>query len=338
MLNIDSINGFTVGGLGIYASGLQQYALYDLKKLPSMNHLRLQSKKLAILVLGVQRSGTSALTKTLSMGGLELPKTLIEPDPLNPLGFWESDVLLTIHRHLLNACGSNLTDILPLPKGWLELASVQALEADLERAFISEFGDTNHCIVKDPRICRLFPIWRRLLDRLGWDYRVVIPVRHPAEVIGSMEHQGKAVGLRAQLVWLLGFLAAEAASRGVRRGFITFDQLLEDPITHAERLSNELDLNLQYDEQARAEVKEYLTFKPRNRAKEEARDRQVTPICRAAFQWAQAQAGGAPSSVRIERLQSLHRTGVTVCKPLLRTRKWILRHTRDRNPSAEESA
>lgn len=293
---------------------------------------------MALLILGVQRSGTSALTRTLSMGGLQLPKSLIEPNPVNPRGFWESEVFLMLHRRILAACRSDLTDILPLPGRRLESRPVHQLEADLERALGSEFGEASRCLIKDPRICRLFPIWQRILDRLGWQYRVIIPVRHPAEVIGSMKHQGQVAGLRGQLVWLQGFLAAEQASRGVRRSFITFDQLLEDPIRQAVRLSDELSLNLEFGEEVRSQIRQFLNHRPRNRANELVRDRQVLPICRAAFNWAQAQANGTPSSVRIERVQMGYRMAATAFGPLIRTRRWILESARNRNRSEDSAA
>jgi hypothetical protein len=257
------------------------------------------------------------------MGGLQLPKTLIQPDPLNPRGFWESEVFLKLHRRILAACRSDLTDVLPLPDGWLASAPVQQLEVDLERALASEFGDASRCLIKDPRICRLFPIWQRILDRLGWEYRVIIPARHPAEVVGSMKHQGKAAGLRGQLAWLQGFLAAEYSSRGVRRSFITFDQLLEDPVRHATRLSDELSLKLEFGEAVRSQIRDFLSHRPRNRVNELVRDRQILPMCRAAFNWAQAQAGGASNSVRIERVQMRYRMAMTVFGPVLRAKRRV---------------
>lgn len=293
---------------------------------------------MAILILGVQRSGTSALTRTLSLGGIQLPKTLIKPDPINPRGFWESNVFLMLHHRILVACRSGLNDILPLPAQWLASAQVQDLEVDLERALRSEFGEAPRCLIKDPRICRLFPIWQRLLDRLGWQYRVIIPVRHPVEVVRSMEHQGEVAGLKAQLAWLQGFLAAEQASRGVCRSFITFDQLLEDPIRHAVRLSNELDLNLEFDDEARSQVGRFLNHRPRNRTDDLVRARRVLPICRAAFNWARGQAGETTSPVQIKRVQMVYRMAVTTLGPVLRTKRRILGAARDRSRSEKRSA
>jgi hypothetical protein len=98
-----------------------------------------------------------------------------------------------------------------------------------------------------------------------------------------------------------------------------------------------LSLGLEFGEEVRSQIRQFLSHRPRNRVNELVRDRQVLPMCRAAFNWAQAQAGGAPSSVRIERVQMAYRVAATVFGPVIRTRRWILESTRNRN-RAEESA
>jgi hypothetical protein len=42
-----------------------------------------------IFILGMARSGTSALTRVLSLCGCALPKSLKEANDGNPRGFWE---------------------------------------------------------------------------------------------------------------------------------------------------------------------------------------------------------------------------------------------------------
>jgi hypothetical protein len=42
-----------------------------------------------VLILGMHRSGTYALSRALNLSGLRLPKDLLEPNQDNPMGFWE---------------------------------------------------------------------------------------------------------------------------------------------------------------------------------------------------------------------------------------------------------
>ena len=96
----------------------------------------------AILVLGMHRSGTSALAGMLSLCGASLPATLMPPADYNPKGFFESLSIFRAHQQLLAELGSSWDDQSPLPKGWLDSTlgrqqrdSMAALvEKNLERA------------------------------------------------------------------------------------------------------------------------------------------------------------------------------------------------------------
>jgi len=47
------------------------------------------SNQQAIIILGMHRSGTSALTRVLNLLGMELGQPLLPPHPTNETGFWE---------------------------------------------------------------------------------------------------------------------------------------------------------------------------------------------------------------------------------------------------------
>ena len=60
------------------------------------------SSRQAILVAGMHRSGTSALTRVLSLLGADLPENLAPALPdNNETGFWESVDLMKLHDKML---------------------------------------------------------------------------------------------------------------------------------------------------------------------------------------------------------------------------------------------
>src|SRR4030095_1407423 len=79
----------------------------------------------ALLVLGMHRSGTSALTNLLVHLGAAPPKTLMGPNQNNPLGFWESQSLCALHDRLLNAAGSSWDAWTALDAAAFERAAAQ---------------------------------------------------------------------------------------------------------------------------------------------------------------------------------------------------------------------
>src|SRR5688572_11653374 len=54
----------------------------------------------AILVLGMHRSGTSAITRVLNLAGAFLPGPFAAPAPDNETGHWESTAVVAVHDEL----------------------------------------------------------------------------------------------------------------------------------------------------------------------------------------------------------------------------------------------
>ncbi|MEO0034615.1 MAG: hypothetical protein RLZZ501_638, partial [Pseudomonadota bacterium] len=72
----------------------------------SVSPLSSPAPRRAVLVLGMHRSGTSAVTQALHLLGLAVPDNLIPADPReNPTGFWESADIVAAHQDFLAAAG-----------------------------------------------------------------------------------------------------------------------------------------------------------------------------------------------------------------------------------------
>ena len=69
-----------------------------------------QGKKIAILVAGMHRSGTSLLTRVLDISGCDLPATLVEAHPTNDLGHWEPRKIVFLNDEILASAGSSWRD------------------------------------------------------------------------------------------------------------------------------------------------------------------------------------------------------------------------------------
>src|SRR6185312_12242151 len=74
----------------------------------------------AILVLGMHRSGTSAVTRVLNLLGADLGSRLVAPAADNPAGFWEHADAVKINDDLLQALGRTWYDMRDMPANWLE--------------------------------------------------------------------------------------------------------------------------------------------------------------------------------------------------------------------------
>jgi hypothetical protein len=93
----------------------------------------------ALLVLGMHRSGTSALTRVLNLLGVALGDDLMPPGPDNPLGFWEHQGIVSVHEALFAELDRRWDDPRPMPDGWLDSDAAreagEAITAILHRDF-----------------------------------------------------------------------------------------------------------------------------------------------------------------------------------------------------------
>ena len=195
----------------------------------------------AVLVLGMHRSGTSALARLLNLCGAALPETLVAPAAdVNATGFWESQALLALHDEILEASGSSWHDLRELDANWFTSPAAASFRPRLAALLASEYGAAPLLLVKDPRLCRLLPLWRPVLAEMGIEPLVLLPVRNPLEVAASLRARDGFGEGKSLLLWLRHILAAERDSRGLKRAFVTYEQILADAPGTLARLGREL--------------------------------------------------------------------------------------------------
>lgn len=197
----------------------------------------------AILVLGMHRSGTSAVTRLINLLGADLPQNLLPPlEDNNETGFWESRDLYEAHEEFIQALGLRWDlpvrlDLETAPKESVERFKARALEV-LKR----DFSDSTLFTLKDPRLCALLPLWREILSELGVTTKALLPLRNPLEVAASLQKRDGFIIEKSVLLWLRHMLDAEHHSRGVERCFIGYDTVLENWRGAADKMAADLDV------------------------------------------------------------------------------------------------
>src|SRR6187402_2790994 len=139
-------------------------------------------RRTCVLVLGMHRSGTSALARVLNLLGCDLPKTLIGSNKSNETGHWESEAIARFNDRLLASAGSTWDDWLAFNPGWFSSPKAAQFHEEALSVLDEEFGNSRFFVLKDPRICRLAPFWMNVLAAQGTVPRILLPVRNPMEV------------------------------------------------------------------------------------------------------------------------------------------------------------
>ena len=201
-----------------------------------------------VVVLGMHRSGTSLLSNVLHILGVDMADTTDHVSPKNAGGFWERPALVAIHDEILEAIGRPIarpSHVLPLPPAWWRSKEVQALKPkliDYVRQELAKSG--NPWGFKDPRTCRLLPLWWEVFRELNLEPVYVTAIRTPAEASVSMSQKTSARKLsvaNSELMWLsYNYDIARYVTTKSSTVIVDYEEWFEDPIGLAERLAEQL--------------------------------------------------------------------------------------------------
>jgi GT2 family glycosyltransferase len=205
-----------------------------------MNHA---SKNQALIVLGMHRSGTSALTGVLSWLGVDLGQQLLPQHATNERGFWENFQVVEGNENVLKTLNTTWFNPAPFPKFWWQYETLIPLRDYLAKVLRHNFAGCPLWGLKDPRLCRLLPLWGPLLEATGSALGFVIMVRNPHEVAASLARRDGLSANTAVHLWLENVLAAEQDTRAFRRVFVTYDELLENGEETVDKIARDLNVN-----------------------------------------------------------------------------------------------
>lgn len=260
------------------------------------------SGRRAILILGMHRSGTSAITRLLGLRGAALPAQPLAAAPDNQTGFWEPAEIVEIHDEMLKSAGSSWDDIAGFPKAWFLSDVARGFKPRLAAALDREYGDAPLFVLKDPRLCYLLPLWLSLLEELSITPLFVIPIRNPLEVAASLKKRNSFSDHKSFLLWLHYFLASEENTRGYSRSFIAYDSLLKDWRSVVDTIGR--DIGVVWPRQSYstdAEIERFLSAELRHHklANDEIYARRnVADWVKVAFNWAIRAAENLPTDLQ----------------------------------------
>lgn len=215
-----------------------------------------------VVILGMHRSGTSLLGHMLHYLGVDMADEADHASVKNPGGFWERPQLVALHDEILAAIGRPVDSplhSLPFPAGWWREKRVQALKKKL-RAFVQAelAGCPGLWGFKDPRTCRLLPLWREIFDELDLQPSYVWAVRYPGESSASMA--AKNPGVRpmtppqAEVTWLAYNLDVMRYAPEARMAVVDYADWFLDPVRIAKDLATSLALSPLLDDSELADA------------------------------------------------------------------------------------
>jgi hypothetical protein len=209
-----------------------------------------------VVVTGSGRSGTSTVAGALKKLGSYVPQPELQPTDANPRGYFEPLWTVVYDKKVLAEAGVKTLDGRP---GAPDLVRPVTEREDLLEelsTWLSGHRQGRQVVVKDPRIVWLRDLYAKAAAGLGMETAWLTMLRHPAEVVASREKHYLAAADEdkrrtretANLAgWVNVGLANERSSRGDRRVFLHYNDLIQDWRSAMGTVAQRLGLTYDYD-------------------------------------------------------------------------------------------
>jgi hypothetical protein len=189
------------------------------QEMPSMsNHESTAPSPLLVIVMGMHRSGTSLITNILAKAGFFLgeKEDLIGGNLWNRDGYFERASVVTTDDMILTLCGGDWQSP-PLEE------TIAKFNADEKiKGLLRAFEGVPRSILKDPRMCLTFPIWKR---NLTGDVRIINMTRSCDAVVKSLQRRDKFTAEKGKALWRTYTERAEKYIAGYPTFSLTYESL-----------------------------------------------------------------------------------------------------------------
>ena len=204
-------------------------------------------KKRIIAVIGVQRSGTSAITRGLQVLGADLG-SFYEPNVVgsdNEKGYFEDVEISQLDVSMLNSIGYTWDNpVLPVFDDNTKqvLSAFYPIGANILQ---NRLESTDLFGFKDPLIVRLLPLWNDIFKNEGAEVSYIIACRNPLSTAKSMQKRDGFDIVKGCYIWLGYITASLIHSADYNRIVVDYDELMKDPEKQLGRTAERL--NLKFD-------------------------------------------------------------------------------------------
>lgn len=184
-------------------------------------------KKLAV-VLGMHRSGTSAVSRGLQVMGVELGDRLMPPNPeVNAKGFWEDIDLNALNIEMLHTINSDWHYLSPITQNDVETLQKRGYFLRAVALLRQKIGNAPVFGFKDPRVAKLLPFWVQVFNHCRLEAFYVLTLRHPLSVARSLQKRDRLDAVKSYVLWLDHVVTSLIGTAGSKRIIVDYDLLMQ---------------------------------------------------------------------------------------------------------------
>lgn len=177
----------------------------------------------------MHRSGTSALSGLINLAGASIGQNIVKPHSDNPKGFFENQQVVDLNNRILKYFKSFEDDYNFLPINWLEDSKIKDYEAKIKTILDNEFGNFETILVKDPRICKTFPLWKKMLEENKFEVCPILNFRKIQNTASSISLRDGYSDNKSYLLCISHYLDALKSLENTRYLTVNYSDVLKNP-------------------------------------------------------------------------------------------------------------
>jgi len=220
-----------------------------------------KAHKTCLLIIGMHRSGTSAIAGSMSIAGYNVGKNIMSAKDDNEKGFFENKSIYDFNQNILNQLQLSWHQTIFPEIRWWQDEQFIPLKQELAHIIKNEFGDAQNILIKDPRISILLPLYLEVLEHIQITPKIIIAIRNPLEVAASLKKRNEFSHSKSMLLWMDTTLKAIDYSKSLTHSILHFDAFLEKPITHIKQIDQLLSLEFTLNEQTKTQIENFVEKK-----------------------------------------------------------------------------
>ena len=188
-----------------------------------------------VVILGMHRSGTSLITKSIELLGYTLGDNLMPAGVDNPKGFWEDLDIVQFNDKLL--ARHQMSWDSPLS------GSPRVFSKDLQQEALtlleSKFLNTDRFIIKDPRMSLLLDFWSRCFVEADISVHYLTVYRQPLDIAASL-HARNGLEVEHGLLLTYRYNRTLMTFLGDSVFVVGYQRFLENPLRELSRIAGRI--------------------------------------------------------------------------------------------------
>jgi len=202
--------------------------------------------KKALIVIGMHRSGTSAISGLLNELGVFMGKSLFAAQAqVNEKGFFENAEVVKLNENIfdeqLKSWDFPLSGLQVTAK---QFAFNQDITAQLSVFINKEYGSHSVWGMKDPRTSMHLPLWDNAITSNNIKPCYILMLRNPLEVASSLKKRDGFSTEKSLLLWLQYTLNSYWFCKDKSLFCVDFDELLSSPTNVQREIATVFDISL----------------------------------------------------------------------------------------------